>query len=143
MVPFLCRWAGGPEVYKFLAAQLESGSKQASPGFGSRFLPQFLLGYTYKPQFVVMDLKVPDCGFNHSHITVDFYLQKDKTFVGWGKDGFWGESTENKNGIIRKWKAKNKHVMLGPQDGVETDPILWLSVRVPRIPGGVEMKRFI
>lgn len=88
MVPFLCRWAGGPEVYKFLAVQLESGSKQASPGFGSRFLPQFLLDYTYKPQFVIMDLKVPDCGFNHSHITVDFYLQKDKTFVGWGKDGF-------------------------------------------------------
>lgn len=25
-----------------------------------------------------MDLKVPDCGFNHSPITVGFYLQKDK-----------------------------------------------------------------
>lgn len=56
--------------------------------------------------------------------------------MGCGKDGFGASPPENKNGIIRKWKAKNKHVVLGPQDGVETDPILWLSVRVPRIPGG-------
>lgn len=56
--------------------------------------------------------------------------------MGWGKDGFGASLPENKNGIIRKWKAKNKYVVLGPQDGVETDPILWLSFRVPRIPGG-------
>lgn len=56
--------------------------------------------------------------------------------MGWGRDGFRASPSENENGIIRKRKAKNKYVMLGQQEGVETDPILGLSVGVPRMPRG-------
>lgn len=35
-----------------------------------------------------MDLKDPDCGFNHSCMMVDFYLQKDKDLCELGKGWF-------------------------------------------------------
>lgn len=73
-----------------LRLNLETSKPALVSALGS--CPQCLLDYTYKPQFVIMDLKVPDCGFNHSHITVDFYLQKDKNLCGLGKGWFWGKS---------------------------------------------------
>lgn len=77
-------------MYIFLVAQLESGSQQASAGLGSRFLPIVLAGlYLYhKPWFVIIDLKAPDCGFNHSCMMVEFYLRIDKDLCGLGKGWF-------------------------------------------------------